>query len=67
MESTTKMKGSRFSVSGTVSKAASGRSLQIEIVNRTGKDYVSIKDLEDVIAGRKESVMVWRPNLRGRY
>ena len=42
--------------------ASSKRSLKIEMVNRNGKDYVSIKDIEALIKGRKKTVTVWRPN-----
>ncbi len=54
--------GNRFSTSGTVTIASSKRSLAIEIVNRHGKDYVSIKDIQDLIAGHKKTITIWRPN-----
>ena len=54
--------GNRFKTTGTIEMASSKRSLAIEIVNRWGKDYVSIKDIQDLIAGRKKTVTIWRPN-----
>ena len=60
--------GNRFSTTGTVSKAFSGRSLKIEIGDQ--RHYVSIKGVEAVIAGRKKWASVFRPNAnpyRPRY
>lgn len=54
--------GNKFLTSGTMRKASTGRSLVIEIVNRNGKDYASIKDIQDLIADHKKSVTIWRPN-----
>ena len=54
--------GNRFLTSGIVEMASSKRSLKIEMVNRNGKDYVSIKDIQNLIAGHKKTVTIWRPN-----
>ena len=54
--------GNRFSTTGTIEKSSTGRSLVIEIINRNGKDYVSIKDMEELIKGHKKTVTIVRPN-----
>ena len=51
-----------FPVSGHAVLASSGRSVKLQLVNRNGADYVSVKDLEALIKGKKKTVQVWRPN-----
>ena len=54
--------GNRFSTTGTIEMSSTGRSLVIEIINRNGKDYVSIKDMEALLKGHKKTVTIVRPN-----
>lgn len=53
--------GDSFAVAGTVSLAASKKSLAVEMVNLWGKYYVSVKDIQEVISGHKKTATIWIP------